>query len=401
MMTQAAHSAKPVLILLKDTIRPDKTLKGHSDIVNSVSFSPDGKILASASRDGTIILWDLASGNRIKTISGYSYSINFVFFDPEGKRLVSRSDDETISIWDVATGNRLRRLKERSHSDNSVSISPDVKILASTSNDATITLWDHAAGNIIKTFQGHSDDVNSLSFSPDGKILASGSKDTTIILWDVAAGNIIKTLKGHSDGVRSVSFSPDGKTLASGSVDTTINLWDIRYNVIASADKTVAVNNAGCALDSDGDGVFDCSDICLDTPAGTKVDEAGCPVQIKEKISIDLKVEFASDKADIKKVYFDRLEKVAYFLNSFPDTEAVIEGHTDSVGSEKYNLKLSQRRSDSVKTYLTDKYGIAPSRLKAKGFGESMPLADNNTTEGRQKNRRVIAVISTIVTKSP
>lgn len=161
----------------------------------------------------------------------------------------------------------------------------------------------------------------------------------------------------------------------------------------------VSVDSVGCPKDSDKDGVPDYLDKCPDTPQTLKVDEKGCPVPLAEEVSIDLKVEFDTDKADIKSIYHDDIQKVADFLKGYPDTHAIIEGHTDSVGSEKYNISLSQRRAESVKQYLVQNYSIDPSRLEAKGYGESQTIADNETKEGRQMNRRVVAVISTNVTK--
>jgi OOP family OmpA-OmpF porin len=161
----------------------------------------------------------------------------------------------------------------------------------------------------------------------------------------------------------------------------------------------LTVDSAGCPKDSDGDGVYDDMDKCPDTLMGIKVDEDGCPVPIKEKVSIELKVEFEFDKAEIRSVYREHLQKVANFLKTYPDTKAVIEGHTDSIGTDEYNLGLSRRRAASVRRYLVTEYNIPHERLEAEGFGESMPIADNNTDEGRQSNRRVVAVISTIITK--
>lgn len=159
------------------------------------------------------------------------------------------------------------------------------------------------------------------------------------------------------------------------------------------------IDSTGCSKDSDKDGVYDYMDKCPDTPLGIKVDDKGCPVPIKEKVSIELKVEFDFDKSEIKSVYQEHLQKVANFLKAYPEAEAVIEGHTDNIGDEQYNLRLSQKRAENVRQYLIKNYGVDPSRLKAKGFGESQPIADNKTKEGRQRNRRVVGVISTIATK--
>lgn len=158
------------------------------------------------------------------------------------------------------------------------------------------------------------------------------------------------------------------------------------------------VDKDGCPLDSDKDGVYDYLDKCPDTPQGIKVDINGCPVPIKEKVSIELNVEFETNSAVVKNIYDERIQKVAAFLKAYPETNAEIEGHTDNVGSDAYNLKLSQKRAESVMKHLVSK-GIDPSRMKAVGYGETRPVADNNTKEGRDRNRRVVAGISTIVTK--
>ncbi len=115
-----------------------------------------------------------------------------------------------------------------------------------------------------------------------------------------------------------------------------------------------------------------------------------------KKVSITLEIEFDSGKANIRPQYDEIIKKVADFMNAYPQTKAMIEGHTDNVGKEKFNLRLSTQRAENVRTYLIQKFGIAPERLSAKGFGSSLPVADNTTAEGRQKNRRIEAVIETV-----
>jgi len=207
-----------------------RTLTGHSRGVNSVAFCPDGKTLASGSRDNTIRLWDVLSGKEIRTLTGHSNEVQSVAFCPDGKILASGSWDKTIRLWDVTSGKEIRTLTGHSELVNSVAFCPDGKILASGSWDKTIRLWDVFTGKEIRTITGHSETVYSVAFCPDGKILASGSSDNTIRLWDVshvASGKEIRTLTGYSNDVTSVAFSPDGKTLASGSWDKTIRLWDV------------------------------------------------------------------------------------------------------------------------------------------------------------------------------
>ncbi|WP_462324092.1 OmpA family protein [Desulfoplanes sp.] len=182
----------------------------------------------------------------------------------------------------------------------------------------------------------------------------------------------------------------------------------------------VAVDDKGCPFDSDGDGVYDYLDECPDTPAGVQIDQVGCPLDTDgdgvsdyldacpgtpadfvvdakgcpQPISIDLGLEFDLNRADIKQKYHHKLEEVALFLIHHPGVTAVVEGHTDSQGAASYNKKLSQKRAQSVVDYLTKKFGVDPSMITSQGYGEETPIADNATPEGRQKNRRVLVVIS-------
>jgi WD40 repeat protein len=199
---------------------------GHSSLVNSAAFSPDGKTLASGNDDKTIKLWNVASGKEIRTLAGHTGSVYSVAFSPDGKTLASGSWDNTIKLWDAASGKEIRTLAGHTGWVYSVAYSPDGKTLASGSNDTTIKLWDVASGNEIRTLAGHTDLINFVAFSPDGRCLATGSRDNAIKLWETASGKEIRTLAGHADSVRSVAFAPDGKTLASGSDDKTIKLWD-------------------------------------------------------------------------------------------------------------------------------------------------------------------------------
>jgi OOP family OmpA-OmpF porin len=123
---------------------------------------------------------------------------------------------------------------------------------------------------------------------------------------------------------------------------------------------------------------------------------APAPAPAKEKVTITLNVQFDTDKAVVKEKYHDDVKRVADFMKEFPDTSAAIEGHTDNVASAAYNQKLSEKRANSVRQYIIDKFGIDGSRLTAIGYGMTKPIASNDTEEGRQKNRRVEAVMEAI-----
>ncbi|HNY51671.1 MAG TPA: OmpA family protein [Smithella sp.] len=156
------------------------------------------------------------------------------------------------------------------------------------------------------------------------------------------------------------------------------------------------VDKDGCPLDSDKDGVIDCKDKCPGTPAGAIVDKDGC---MREKITIELKVEFDTDKSVVKDKYREEIKRVADFMKQYPNTKATIEGHTDSRASDAYNLRLSNDRANAVRDYLVKEFGVEASRLNAKGYGESRPIATNDTEEGMQKNRRVWAVLEAVEVK--
>ncbi len=158
--------------------------------------------------------------------------------------------------------------------------------------------------------------------------------------------------------------------------------------------KGDAVDSNGCPLDSDGDGVFDAQDKCPKTVRGTHVNADGCPELRSESVTIELKIEFASNQSVVNPVYHEHIKRFADFMQKYPDTTAVIGAHTDNTGSEEYNLKLSQKRADSVRMYIINNFNISPERLTGIGYGISQPVADNNTPSGRQRNRRVDAVIS-------
>jgi len=144
--------------------------------------------------------------------------------------------------------------------------------------------------------------------------------------------------------------------------------------------------------DSDGDGVTDDRDKCPNTPRGTKVDKDGCPVVMVPQ-RMEIEIEFDFDSAQIRPAYHAALGDVAAFMEKHSNAVATIEGHTDSTGPESYNQSLSERRSNSISDYLASKKNISAGRLKTVGYGESRPVADNGTRDGRQRNRRVIAVI--------
>jgi WD40 repeat protein/serine/threonine protein kinase len=208
--------------------------------VTSVAFSPDGQRLASGSSDGTVKLWDSATGQELFSLKGHAEGVWSVAFSPDGQRLASGSADQTVRIWDSATGKELFSLKGHAGQICSVAFSPDGQRLASGSWDNTVRLWDIMTGKELFAIKDPGG-LLSLAFGPDGQRLASGDSDKVVRIWDSVTGQELFSLKGHAEGAWSVAFSPDGQRLASGSSDGTVKLWDIttgkeqfnlRYNLV-------------------------------------------------------------------------------------------------------------------------------------------------------------------------
>ncbi|WP_330235900.1 nSTAND1 domain-containing NTPase [Streptomyces sp. NBC_00566] len=217
-------------------------LRGHRSWVSSAVFSPDGHTLAGAGDDGTIHLWDVTDPAHPRSLgeplTGHDGTIYLVAFSPDGRTLASAGEDRTVRLWDVADPHRARplgTLREHTAPVRSVAFSPDGRTLASAGDDDTVRLWDVADPRRPKArrevLRGHTDLVHSVAFSPDGKVLASGSADDTIRLWDVAdparPAALGSPLTGHTGPVWSVAFSPDGGRLAAASADSTASLWNV------------------------------------------------------------------------------------------------------------------------------------------------------------------------------
>ncbi len=219
-------------------------LKGDQDFITSIVFSPDGKTIASGSKDKTIYLWDVDTGAHKQTLEGHPDEVTRVSFSPDGNTLISVCEDMTIYYWDISTGERKKTLADKGiitdqldkpETVERVSFSPDDNILATIRFNNTIRLWDTTTGTLIQTFpsqdtdkqeKDYSKNINSVLFSPDNRTAIGFVGRREIRIWDVASGQR-KSLLEDPGYVMEVSFSPDGKTLATAIMGGIIRLWDV------------------------------------------------------------------------------------------------------------------------------------------------------------------------------
>jgi len=275
------EQVEPGTVVLWDaaTGRPVHTLRDYRHLVGKVDFTPDGRLIAATSRDGTIRLHEVATGRLIQTITGVGASMRMALA-PHGRRLVAEADDRSVAVWDIATGARSPFLPaplegsyvyfafspdgrwlvtvgagirvwnaatrteaawpEHPGGYSTMAISPDSRVLATASFTGYLSLWNLSDGRLRHTLTGHGGFVLGLAFSANGRWLASVGQDRTVRVWDVERGSSLRVIRGHTDGVAGVAFSPTGDRLVTGSADGTARVWDLTLDYETGAAEVEA-----------------------------------------------------------------------------------------------------------------------------------------------------------------
>ncbi|MET0622964.1 MAG: caspase family protein [Pyrinomonadaceae bacterium] len=215
-------------------------------VVTAVAVSRDGKILAGSSTDGTVVLFDVATGRKLRALKGHTEPVSDIALSPDGRTLVSGSNDKSVAVWDVATGRVLRSFKNLDAEVNAVALSPDGRVAAAGVGDGAgkqnVKVWDAQTGAELRTLAAHTDRVESLAFNPAGDRLAAGLFESYKV-WDVQTGAVsYETASPEKLKANTVAFSPDGSRLARGGAQLVMHdaaTWGAQYEIPARANRTI------------------------------------------------------------------------------------------------------------------------------------------------------------------
>ena len=248
------------------TGRPLRTLTGHEGAVWDLDFSPDGKTLATSSFDKTVRLWNVETGQTLHTLSGHTDRVVSCDFSPDGRTLASAGHDAMVRVWDAQTGRPLQSLKPPTGVGD-VSFSPDGRTLAGAGGahgiwtvPSVVQVWDTQTWALRKTFKGPAMlPEQAATFSPDGKTVARG-RGAYILLRDAATGERTRTLREHTSTVQHLNYSRDGKRLFSSGADMTIRVWETGTGRLLVTLRPLAPHNeakTGAATKTEAGASFD------------------------------------------------------------------------------------------------------------------------------------------------
>ncbi len=310
---------------------PQLELKGHTDQVNSVAFSPDGTRIVTGSWDGTAKVWDAEAGTPLLDLKGHTDMVTSVAFSPDGTRIVTGSWDRTAKVWDARTGAPLQDLKDQV-SLLSVAFSPDGKRIVTAGSHRT-KVWNARTGTPLLEMNGHAGGTYTVAFSPDGTRIVTGGYEHTAKVWNAQTGTETLTLKGHTGLVFSASFSPDGMRIVTGSADTTAKIWDARTGTPLLDFKGHTNEVRAVAFSPDGSwivtGGYDRTAKVWDARTGTPL------LELKGHTNPVQSVAFSPDGTQIVTGSWDGTAKLWDARTGTPQLE--LKGHTGRVYSVAFS----------------------------------------------------------------
>jgi WD40 repeat protein len=204
-----------------------QTFEGHTNRVWAVTVLPDGQRALSGSLDGTVKLWDLATGAVLQTFAGHTHAVTAVTILADGQRAVSGSADCTLKLWDLGSGAVLQTFEGHTQWVRALTVLSDQRRVLSGSEDRTLRMWDIESGAVLRSFEGHTGAVRALAEIPDSRRVLSGGADRTLRLWNLESGELLATFDDHADWINSVAVLPEGGRALSASDDGTVKLWDL------------------------------------------------------------------------------------------------------------------------------------------------------------------------------
>ncbi len=205
--------------------RSELVLRGHTGVVNSATFTNDGKIVTS-SNDGTARIFNSTDGRQLSELSGHQGAVAAAALSPNGDRVVTSSEDGTSRVWETSTGRMLAELRGHRDKVGSAQFSSDGQRIVTASQDDDARVWDAITGVLLFVLAGHTDDVWSANYSPDGTLIVTASSDKSAKLWDAQSGTYLRSFRGHEEAVVAASFSHSGSQILTFSLDRTARLWD-------------------------------------------------------------------------------------------------------------------------------------------------------------------------------
>ncbi len=221
---------KTVRVYDLKTGRLHKTIKRHWNKIHDVAISPNGKLILSACWDNNVRILDLTNGNERKRFGDHKKPVDCVAISPKGDIAISGGRDHLLRVWDIR--NRRKRKANstfKGHTDSiwCIAFSPDGEKLLSGSYDASVRLWEVSSGKELRQFPGPEVGVHAVAYSPDGIFVAAGGKDKKVWVWNADSGKLVRTFAGHKQTVAGLCFSPDGRYLVSCGDDKTARIWDL------------------------------------------------------------------------------------------------------------------------------------------------------------------------------